>query len=158
MNLKAEFKLKTWFTSFMLNETQSAPIANVRRGFCFTYVSPPVTPVAEWYFFVVFPLSAMREVLAAICLLGDTKQHTRTQKTTTESRGFSRWSVEARLPMSSATCRTSRVISTCGSSRDSWMNVLHVLGTCLWRFSLDQHLHPGDKSCLGTNVAPQPVC
>lgn len=55
MNLKAEFKFKTWFTSFMLNETESAPIANVRREFYFTYVSPPVTPMAEWFFFCCFP-------------------------------------------------------------------------------------------------------
>lgn len=89
-NLKAELKLKTYRlcppSSVLLNETRSAPLnANAPRRFSVFFPIFLPFPLSSFFLnvrfpcsysggkmiFFVFPLPAMREVLAAICLLGD---------------------------------------------------------------------------------------
>lgn len=160
-NLKAELKLKTCRlcspSSVLLNETRSAPLnANAPRSFFFFHLSF----FSSFFLFLNlrFPCSysggkmiflpAMREVLTAIGLLGDSGSIKKRKKNAHRSVKLLKakhWNPSVSVM---STCRTSWMFffffPLLLFSRDSWMNA-NV--TCAWHlptaFPPDQRLYPG---------------
>lgn len=97
--------------------------------------------------FFVFPLPAMREVLAAICLLGDSGSiRKKNAHRSVKLLKAKHWNPSVSVM---STCRTSWMIffflfffsaGTC-----EWTLTLHVLDTCPWRFLRISAYIRGDK-------------